>query len=169
MPRYDQLLDLRGALVYPEEPRVPVETFDRDPSDVARAAMDLYRTVGDPADHLAAEVLRRGRPDLGVATGVKSTRGLDHQGAAGVQIRHRVGDHALDELVVPDGPTALVPLRRPGHRLIHQALRETHTQRGDVDTAVGEAAHGGREAVPRAIVPTDEMGVRNTYLVEVHV
>src|SRR5258708_5906518 len=56
----DDLLDLAGTFVDPEQPDIPVEALDGIIGDIAGAAMDLHRALGHAADHLAGEELAAG-------------------------------------------------------------------------------------------------------------
>src|SRR5215475_9942435 len=46
----DDLLDLPRPLIHPEQADIPVETLDGVVGDIAGAAMDLDRAIGDTAD-----------------------------------------------------------------------------------------------------------------------
>src|SRR5258707_4673465 len=74
----DQLLDLARAFVEPEQPDVAVEALDAEIGDVARAAMDLYRAVGDPAHHLAGEILAAGGFGRDALAGILAPRRVEH-------------------------------------------------------------------------------------------
>ena len=56
IPRDHHLLDLARALVDAEDAHVAVEALDAVVGDIAGAAEDLHRPVGDAADHLGGEV-----------------------------------------------------------------------------------------------------------------
>src|SRR5262245_48434385 len=56
----DDLLDLARPLVDPEQADIPVEALDGIVGDIAGAAMDLDRAIGNTADHLAGEELAAG-------------------------------------------------------------------------------------------------------------
>src|SRR5208283_2965192 len=80
LPGDDELLDLAGAFVDPEQPYVAVQPFDRHAADVPGAAVDLDCAVSDPADRLAGEILRRRRCEPPVGARVVLDRGVEHQG-----------------------------------------------------------------------------------------
>jgi hypothetical protein len=169
VPGDDHLLDLAGALVDAEQPRVAEESLDGHPAHVAGAAVDLHRPVRDPSHHLAAEVLGGGRSHLAVGAGVVPAGDVQHQAAPGIQVGDRVGDQPLHQLERADRRSGLPT--RPGirHRLVHQPLGHTHAQRGDVHPAVGQAAHGRREPDVHPVAAAHHRRRRHANVVQVHV
>src|SRR3954447_19779412 len=83
-PADQDLLDLRGALVEPEEARVAIEMLDRVVRHVAGAAEDLHGPVGDAADHLAGEVFAASGLDTDVGAAVALPGGVEHHRARGI-------------------------------------------------------------------------------------
>ena len=136
------LLDLAGAFVDAEQAGVAVEALDGDAAHVAGAAVNLHGAVGDPADGLAGEVLRAGRPHPGVGPGVKVCRGRQDQGTGGVHVGLRVRDQPLDQLELRDRVTGLRTGHGVGDGLLKQSLCHPRAERGDVQPAVRQAAHG---------------------------
>ncbi len=165
----DHLLDLAGPLVNPEEPGVTEEPLDGDPAHVAGAPVDLHGAVRHAPHHFAAEVLGGRRPHLAVGAVVEGAGGGQDQAAPGLELGHRVGDEALNELEGGDRVPGL--LARPGvlHRLVHQPLGHADAQGGDVNSPVGQAPHGGG---PPGVVPglfADQGGGRHPHVVKVDV
>src|SRR5260370_21315269 len=79
----DQPLYLARALVQPEHPAVAGEALAAEIGDVARAAMDLHRAVGDPAHHLAGEILAAGGFGRDALPGILAPRRREHPRALG--------------------------------------------------------------------------------------
>src|SRR5258706_3481889 len=123
-PSDQYLLDLRRALVKPEQPGVTVEMLDRVIRHVAGAAEDLYRAIGDAADHLAGEMLAARRLDADIGAAVALLRRVEHHAARSIGLGAAVGEHRLDELELADRFAELLALARVGHRLGDQPFGE---------------------------------------------
>ena len=110
----------------PEQPHVAVQPLDRDAADVPGAAVDLDRVVGDPADRLAGEVLRRREGSRrSVPSSYRSAASSTSALAAGIGLRVR--EHGLDELVLADRTAALGAFPGVGDALVDQSRRDpTH-------------------------------------------
>src|SRR5260370_14216900 len=106
----DDLLDLRGALVDPEDPHVAVEALDRTVAHIARTTMDLDGAIGDATDHLRAEHLRAGRLERDSFAGVVPSRYVAQHALSGIKVGLAVGEHRLDQLETADGFTELLTL-----------------------------------------------------------
>ena len=142
LPGDDELLDLAGAFVDPEQPYVAVQPFDRHATDVPGAAVDLDRTVSDPADRLAGEILRRRRCEPPVGARLVLERGVEHQGAGREVLGLRVGEHGLDELVLADHVAALRAFPGVGDAFVDQPGRDAHAEGRDDQPPVRQAPHG---------------------------
>ncbi|MDN5874971.1 MAG: hypothetical protein L0H29_11395, partial [Sinobacteraceae bacterium] len=57
VPRDDRPLHLRGALVDPRRPDIPVEVLERMPALQCAGAVQLHRLVDDPLGGLGGEEL----------------------------------------------------------------------------------------------------------------
>src|SRR5208282_3286293 len=143
LPGDHELLDLAGAFVDPEQPHVAVQSLDRDAANIAGAAVDLDRAVGDPADGLAGEVLRRRRAEPPVGARVVLGGGVEHQGPGREVLGLGVREHGLDELVLADRAAALDAFLGVADALVDKPGRYAHADAGDRQPPVREAAHGG--------------------------
>src|SRR5205807_4825185 len=110
--RDDDLLDLAGALVETEQPDIAIEALDAVVGDIAGAAVDLHRPVGDTAGHLAGEQFTARRFGGDVLTGVAAGGSVEYHTARGVGLGAAVGEHRLDELELDDWLAELVALHR---------------------------------------------------------
>src|SRR5258708_2683375 len=124
----DQLLDLARAFVEPEQPDVAVEALDAEIGDVARAAMDLHRAVGDPAHHLAGEILAAGGLGRDALAGILPPCRVEHHRARGIGLGAAVGEHRLDQLELADGLAELHPFLGVADHVADEPL-------GDADAA----------------------------------
>src|SRR6266849_490912 len=111
--RDDVPLDLAGPVPDSLDPRVAPEPLDREVAHQARAAEDLYRPVGDPAEHLrGVELGHRGigvaHPALGQPPG-----GAEGQQLGRLQLGRHVGEAEADALESPDRLAELLPGRGP--------------------------------------------------------
>src|SRR5690242_2591052 len=106
----DDLLDLARPLIDPEQADIPVEALDGIVGDIAGAAMDLDRAVGDAADHLAGEELAAGGQCGDGLALLAPARGVQNHAARGIGLGPAVGEHGLDQLELGDGLAELTPL-----------------------------------------------------------
>ena len=81
---------------------------------------------------------RRRRRDPPGGAAVVGGRGVADQGASRGDAGVLVGEHRLDELVLPDGDPALGAGRGVPDRLVQGALGAADRERGDVDAAAGQ-------------------------------
>src|SRR5712671_4106071 len=118
LPGDDELLDLAGAFVDPEQPYVAVQPLDRDAADVPGAAVDLDRAVGNTADGFAGEVFRGRGNEPPVGARVVLSGGVEHQGPGREVLGLRVREHGLDELIFGDRVAALGAFPGVGDALV---------------------------------------------------
>src|SRR5699024_2899595 len=83
LPGDDDALELRGALVDPEQPGVAVEALDRGFAHIAHPALDLHALVRDASQRFGSEELRRGGAELAVGPGIPALCGREHEGLRG--------------------------------------------------------------------------------------
>src|SRR5260221_4239092 len=145
-PPDQYLLDLRRPLVEAEQPCVAVEMLDRVIRHVAGAAEDLYRAVGDAADHLAGEVLEARRLHADIGAAIALPRRVEHHAACRIGLGAAVGEHRLDELELADPLAELLALARVGHRLGDQPFGEARADGGDMEATPIEHLHPRLEA-----------------------
>src|SRR5215472_5216851 len=118
--RDDVPLDLAGPVPYPLDPRVAPEPLHREVAHEAHAAEDLYRLVGDPAEHLRGVEL--GHRGVGIAHPalVEPPGGAKGEQLGGFDLGRHVGEAETDALEPPDRlPELLAGCRPPGAQLQH--------------------------------------------------
>src|SRR5215469_5990302 len=111
--RDDVPLDLAGPVPYPLDPRVAPEPLDREVAHEAHPAEDLYRMVGDPAEHLRGVEL--GHRGVGVAHPalVEPPGGANGEQLGGFDLGCHVGEAEAHALEPPDRLAELLAGRRP--------------------------------------------------------
>src|SRR5262252_2155789 len=111
--RDDVPLDLAGPVPYPLDPRVAPEPLHREVAHEAHAAEDLYRLVGDPAEHLRGVEL--GHRGVGVTHPalVEPPGGAKGEQLGGLDLGRHVGEAEADALEPPDRLPELLAGRRP--------------------------------------------------------
>src|SRR5690606_30189034 len=132
----DEALDLRGALVDPEQAGVAVEALDARLAHVAHAAVDLDAAIRDASQPLRGEELRGRRAQLAVRARVPAPCGVEDERAGRAQLRVAVGQLRLDELEVRDGAAALLRVLRVLDRVVEDAGRLADADRADVQAAL---------------------------------
>src|SRR5207253_1729041 len=112
-PRDDEALDLAGAFEKGVDLGVAVPLLDGEVADVAVAAADLDRLLGDLHRHLAGLELRHRAFGLGeLATVAAFPQGPPDQRAGGLDLGRHVGEHEGDRLVLDQGASELLALLR---------------------------------------------------------
>jgi hypothetical protein len=167
LARDDQLLDLRGALVDAEQAHVAVEALDRVVRDVAGAAVDLHRAVGDPADHLGGEVLAHRRLLRDARPLIAPARGRERQRLGGRALGLAVGEHRLDQLELGDRLAELAAPLGIGQAVPDQAARDADADPRHVQPPAVEHLHRGLEAL--ALDAADQRIARHHDVLEDHV
>src|SRR5262245_2848993 len=154
--RDDDALDLGGALPDPLHAQLAEEALGDVLAHVAAAPEDLHGAVGDAARHLRGVELRhRGlrvhAPEVLLAAGlVHRARGRVGDEARRPELRQRVGEHLLDQLVLPDRLAELDAALRELAGLRDEAPGRAEAARRDHRALVQEPLLGDREPLSDA-------------------
>src|SRR6185437_17181514 len=131
-PRDDQALDLARALEQGVDLGVAVPLLDREVADVAVAAADLDRLLGDLDRDLAG--LQLGHRALGLlelaAIAALPQRPPD-EGARGLDLGRHVGEHECDRLVLDQRAAELLALFGVSERELERRARDAQGLRAD--------------------------------------
>src|SRR5439155_2374793 len=165
--RDHQLLDLAGAFVDPEQPNVAIEALDGVVADVAGAAVDLHRTIGDAAAHFRSEQLRACRFRRDVLSIVTTACRVEHHRPRRVNFRPAVGKHRLYQLELGDWLPELFACHGVGKRVGEHTFSHADADRSDVQPSLVENLHRGPES--HALATAQELRCRHATILEYHV
>ncbi|PAV72708.1 hypothetical protein WR25_01935 [Diploscapter pachys] len=149
-----------------EQADVAVQAFDAVIGDIAGAAIDLHRLVGDATHHLAGEILRRRAFQHHVFAAIFFGRRFQHHRTGDERFGLHVGDHALDQLVFGDRLAELLAAGGISDAVGDQPFGDADADRADVQPAAVEHAHRDLEAFA---LRAQAIGDRHRHVVEMDV
>src|SRR6266540_3573266 len=158
--RDDQALDLARALEQGVDLGVAVPFLDREVADVAVAAADLDRLLGDLDRHLAG--LELGHRAFGpgeLAAVAALPQRLPDQRPGGLDLGRHVGQHEGDRLVLDQGPAELLALLRVLQRELERRPRDAQRLGADDRARELERLQGRRRALVGALACPRDAGL----------
>src|SRR5436190_5330073 len=126
---------------------VPVVPFGREVGQIAVAAEDLQRFLGDAVGHLGVEQLgHRGVAAVTTAPILGDGGAPEHE-TAGVDLGPHVGELELDRLMFRDGLAEGLPFQRVVGRVLEGGARDAERLRRHADAPAVERAHSDLETI----------------------